>query len=49
MLAEWIDIVNLKNKSASTKRKYEENNYCAFDMSGAPRPAAFRPMAGAQA
>jgi hypothetical protein len=32
MLAEWIDIVNLKNKLASEKRMYEENHYCVFDM-----------------
>jgi len=32
MLAEWIDIVNLKNKFASEKRMYEENHYCVFDM-----------------
>ena len=41
MLAEWIDIVNLKNKFASEKRMYEENHYCVFDMGDSPGPAPY--------
>jgi hypothetical protein len=50
MLAEWIDIVNLKNKFPSEKKMYEENHYRVFDMnartgrtpSGRPRRAIRR-------
>ncbi|WP_168793257.1 hypothetical protein [Paraburkholderia aromaticivorans] len=52
MLAEWLAIVNLKNKLLSRNRMYEENRYRAFDMrtgvAGAPRQgilARFRRLA----
>jgi hypothetical protein len=40
MLAEWIAIVNLKNKLLSRNRMYEENRNLAFDMRTAGRAAA---------
>jgi hypothetical protein len=32
MLAEWLAIVNLKNKLLSRNRTYEENRYRLFDV-----------------
>jgi hypothetical protein len=50
MLAEWIALVNFKNKSESKKIMYEEKNYCAFDMFAGRRRAlswqALNPIGG---
>jgi hypothetical protein len=35
MLAEWLAIVNLKNKSQSRNGMYDEINYYVFDMTHA--------------
>jgi hypothetical protein len=47
MLAEWIAIVNLKNKLLSRNRMYEETRNLAFDMRTAGCAAATANHAGA--